>query len=167
MPGCATCHGNHEIEPAEDSLLGLADGAICATCHSDSDPGGQAAMAMRADIDSLAAAIDDARSVLHEAEQAGMEVSAAQADLADANSSLVTGRAVVHSFSPEAVSEAVAPGLEVAGASYASGIEALDDLRIRRIGLVISVGIILMLVLALTLKIRQIESGSDELPNRA
>ena len=158
MPGCATCHRNHEILAATDSLLGLGDGAICATCHSEGDPGGMAAVAMRTEIDSLVNGIEQATDILHEAERAGMEVSAAQADLASARSALVMGRTVAHSFSPEAVSEAVAPGLEVAGAGYVRGSEALDDLRIRRMGLVISVVIILGLVLGLALKIRQIEA---------
>jgi predicted CXXCH cytochrome family protein len=158
MPGCATCHRNHEIVAAADSLLGLDDGAICANCHSEGDRGGAAAGAMRAELDSLSTGIEQATEILHEAEQAGMEVSAAQADLSTARSALVMGRTVVHSFSPEAVSEAVAPGLEVASAGYLRGIEALDDLRIRRLGLVISVVIILVLVAGLALKIRQIEA---------
>jgi predicted CXXCH cytochrome family protein len=158
MPGCATCHRNHEIVAAADSLLGLDDGAICANCHSEGDRGGAAAGAMRAELDSLSTGIEQATEILHEAEQAGMEVSAAQADLSTARSALVMGRTVVHSFSPETVSEAVAPGLEVASAGYLRGIEALDDLRIRRLGLVISVVIILVLVAGLALKIRQIEA---------
>jgi predicted CXXCH cytochrome family protein len=166
MPGCATCHGNHEIEPANDSLLGLEEGAICVTCHSENDSGGQAAIAMRSEIDSLASVIADATAVLHEAEQAGMEVSAAQSDLNTAHSALVTGRAVMHSFAPESVSEAVAPGFEVAEASLASGYQALDDLRVRRIGLVASVFVILVLVLGLAFKIRQIEFVSGESSSR-
>jgi len=167
MPGCATCHSNHEVLEAGDSLLGLGDGAVCTTCHSDSDPGGGAAMAMRAGIDSLVAEIEAAATVLHEAEQAGMEVSAAQADLTDSRSALIMGRAVVHSFSPDAVTEALAPGREIAGTSLESGQSALQDLRIRRMGLIASVAVILILILALVLKIRQIESGPADSPGRA
>ena len=167
MPGCATCHSNHEILEAGDSLLGLGDGAVCTTCHSDNDPGGSAAMSMRAGIDSLVTEIDAAATVLHEAEQAGMEVSAAQADLMDANSALVMGRAAMHSFSPDAVTEALAPGREIAGTSLEEGQSALQDLRVRRMGLIASVAVILLLILALVLKIRQIESGPADSPGRA
>jgi hypothetical protein len=167
MPGCATCHGNHEILAAGDSLLGLGEGAVCTTCHSDSDTGGGAAMAMRAGIDSLLSEIEAATTVLHDAEQAGMEVSAAQADLTDANSALIMGRAAVHSFSPDAVAEALEPGYEIATASLETGESALQDLRVRRLGLIASVAIILMFILALVLKIRQIESGPADSPGRA
>ena len=167
MPGCATCHSNHEILEAGDSLLGLGDGAVCAACHTEGDPGGSTAMAMRAGIDSLTVEIDEATAVLHEAEQAGMEVSAAQADMKDSNSALVMGRAAMHSFSPDAVTEALAPGREIAGASLEKGQSALKDLRVRRMGLIASVAIILVLILALVLKIRQIGSGPADSPGRA
>ena len=44
---------------------------------------------------------------------------------------------------------------------------ALQDLRVRRLGLIASVAIILMFILALFLKIRQIESGPADSPGRA
>ncbi len=167
MPGCATCHGNHEILEAADSFLGLGDGAICSTCHAAGDRGGEAAVAMRASIDSLVLGIEEATAVLHEAEQAGMEVSNPQADLKDSNSALVMGRAAMHSFSPAAVSEALAPGMEIAAASLGAGQSALQDLRVRRLGLIASVAVILLLILALVLKIRQIESGQADSSGRA
>src|SRR5512145_2521030 len=52
-PGCATCHENHAINKAGDAMLGLGDTAVCATCHSSDDKGGQGATAMRALVDSL------------------------------------------------------------------------------------------------------------------
>jgi hypothetical protein len=159
MPGCATCHGNHEILAAGDEFLGLGDGAVCAACHSEGDPGGRAALAMRASIDSLVQQIEEATAVLDEAEEAGMEVSSAQADLKDSNSALVMGRSAMHSFSPPAVSEALLPGRAIAEASLEVGQSALQDLRIRRLGLIASVAVILLLILALVLKIRQIESA--------
>lgn len=165
MPGCSVCHGNHEIVEPYDAMLGLGEGAICARCHAEGDPGGAAAVAMRSDIDSLATRIDSAAAVLHEAEQAGMEVSGPQADLADANSALVMARAAVHSFAPDAVAETVDPGLEIAAASLDRGHQALADLRIRRLGLVASVALIALLAFGLYLKIRQLESRRDAAPD--
>jgi bacterioferritin-associated ferredoxin len=167
MPGCATCHGNHEILAARDEWLGLGEGSICGRCHREEDAGGQTALAMREAIDSLALRIDSARVVLEEAEQAGMEVSAAQADLSDAHSALVKSRTAMHSFSVEAVLEAVEPGQEVAEASLTRGLAALRDVQIRRLGLAASVAVILLLVLGLWLKIRDLESRAGDMPDRA
>jgi len=167
MPGCATCHGNHEIVQPGDEWLGLGEGSICGRCHGEEDPGGAAALSMRAAIDSLAVRIDSARSVLHEAEQAGMEVSAAQADLSDAHSALIKSRTALHAFSVDAVQEAVEPGQEVAEASLSRGLAALQDLRVRRLGLAASVAVILFLVFGLWLKIRELESRTGDSPDRA
>ncbi|MDT8436310.1 MAG: cytochrome c3 family protein [Gemmatimonadota bacterium] len=167
MPGCATCHGNHEIHEASDEMLGLGEGAVCSRCHGPDDPGGKAATAMHATIDSLSLRIDSARAVLHAAEVAGMEISAAQADLTDAHSALVKARTAMHAFSADTVAEAAAPGSEIAAASLERGLAALADLRVRRLGLAASVAVILLFVLGLFLKIRERDSGSGESPDHA
>ena len=46
VPGCALCHQNHAIQPPSDALLGVGEGAICASCHGPDDAGGQAATPM-------------------------------------------------------------------------------------------------------------------------
>ncbi|HXV86755.1 MAG TPA: cytochrome c3 family protein, partial [Gemmatimonadales bacterium] len=47
VPGCATCHSNHDIQEATVHLLGLDSGAVCAGCHTAEDPGGVVAAGMR------------------------------------------------------------------------------------------------------------------------
>jgi hypothetical protein len=156
-PGCAVCHQNHEITAASDSLLGLGDGAVCAQCHAAGDGGGTVASTMRSLIDSLHAAHDSAEAILMRAEQAGMEVSQAQFDLGVAYTSLVSARAAVHSFDVLAVSEPVEEGLTVADQAHQQGEEALAEIQFRRVGLGVSVTIIVALILGLVLKIRQID----------
>jgi predicted CXXCH cytochrome family protein len=157
VPGCAFCHQNHEVLAASDEMLGMAEGAVCRSCHGEDDAGGLAAAGMRGMIDSLRFEIDSATSVLETAENAGMEVSASLAALNDAQSALVKARAALHSFDPEVVAAEVAPGTEISGTALARGHEALRDLQIRRIGLAISVLIIAGLIVGLILKIREIE----------
>jgi predicted CXXCH cytochrome family protein len=157
VPGCAYCHQNHEIRPASDEMLGLNEGAVCASCHSEGDAGGVAAAEMRGMIDSLRLEIDSARVVLETAENAGMEVSGPLASLNDAQSALITSRAALHSFDPEVVAAEVEPGTEVSQAALARGEKALRDLQVRRIGLAVSVLIIAGLIVGLILKIKEIE----------
>ena len=76
-PGCATCHGNHEIVETGDELLGLQEGAVCSRCHSESSSGGRVAAEMRGLIDTLRVEVFRADSILSRAEHAGMEVSQA------------------------------------------------------------------------------------------
>ena len=35
LPGCATCHGYHDIHKPSDEMLGAGPGTVCAKCHAD------------------------------------------------------------------------------------------------------------------------------------
>ena len=162
VPGCATCHNNHDITRPSDELLGLGEGAVCARCHSAEDAGGQVASAMRSLIDSLSTAYHEADSILQRAEHAGMEVSQAQFELNGANTALVSARAAVHSFNVIAVKNDVEEGLEIAATAHELGQHAADRLRFRRAGLAVSVVIIVALIIGLLLKIREIEHRAPQ-----
>lgn len=155
-PGCATCHGNHAIVRANDELLGLGEGAVCSGCHGAGDRGGQVAAEMRALIDSLQMRRRQADSILARAENAGMEVSEAQFQLGDVTSALVRTRTAVHSFVADSVRSKVEDGLAIAEQARTRGIEALEELQFRRMGLAVSTVIILLLILGLVLKIREL-----------
>jgi hypothetical protein len=156
-PGCATCHDNHAIKPATVEMVGLAAGAVCAGCHSADDPGGKAAHGMRDALDALRADQARASETLARAEQAGMEVSQARFDLTTANEALVKARVAVHAASLPAVQKETEAGLAVTRKAYARAVRALDELRFRRQGLAVSLVIILLLIAALVLKIRQLD----------
>jgi len=157
VPGCATCHQNHEVVTPGDEMLGLGEGAVCARCHGSEDPGGQTAVAMRALIDSLERAHVTADSILERAENAGIEVSQALFDLGGANDALVMSRAAVHSFDLPTLESEASEGLAVAAQAYERGQDAMAELQFRRTGLAVSVAIILVLIVGLVIKIRDIE----------
>lgn len=157
LADCLVCHSNHEVRQPTDAMLDVEGDAPCVMCHLEGDAGYTAAQTMRARIDQLAEGIADAGAVLDRAERAGMEVSRARFDLSDAHDSLLNARVLVHAFSPEALDEVVDPGLEVSNRSYQEGLDALEQLRFRRNGLAVSLAIIVLTVLALYLKIRQLE----------
>jgi hypothetical protein len=113
---------------------------------------------MRVLIDSLRLASATADSILARAEHAGMQVSQAQFDLNQANTSLISARAAVHSFSVDSVRTQVDAGLEIAGQAHVRGERAMADLQFRRMGLAISAVIIVALIVGLMLKIRQVEA---------
>lgn len=157
-PGCVTCHGNHAVSPATDGLLGVAKDAACASCHGGDDAGGRAATAMRQRLDTLRAAVEEARNLLARAEHSGMEVSQAQFDLNGASDALVKARAAVHAFTAEAVDRDVTPGLAIAEKVHQRGLRALDELRFRRTGLGVSLVIILALIAGVVMKIREVDA---------
>ena len=129
-------------------------------CHSEGDTGGDVASGMRALIDSLRTQYEAADSILAEAENAGIEVSEALFGLNEATTALVSARTAVHSFSLDSVAEEVEAGLAVTSAAIASGEEALGEFLVRRLGLAISVALILALIVGLVLKIRKVEQAT-------
>jgi hypothetical protein len=154
-PGCVTCHENHGIQPPGDFMLGLGDKAVCSTCHGAADKGGKTAVEMRALIDSLSAQTDKAGAVLLKADHAGMEVSQAQFDLNGAKDALVKARNAVHSFMVPPVKQEVETGLAISAKVYARGVRAMEELRFRRVWLVVFLVVILALIAGLLMKIRQ------------
>jgi predicted CXXCH cytochrome family protein len=156
-PGCATCHQKHEIHPTSDQMLGASGSAVCAACHEESDQGGRIASAMRTLIDQLRTEQQRAQAILQRAERSGMEVSQPEFDLNAANEDLIKARAAVHTFDTNAVRKSVEEGLGIARKAYGRGVEALGELQFRRDGLAVSLVIILVVIVGVVLKIRQIE----------
>jgi hypothetical protein len=160
-PGCATCHDNHEIQEARDAMVGLGEKSVCAACHAPTDKGGRAAAEIRAILDSLEREQGRARAILLRAENAGMEVSQAQFELKGAEDALVKARAAVHAANPTVTAKEAEAGLTISAKAYARGTRALEELRFRRMGLAVSLVIILALIGGLVLKVRQIERRGE------
>lgn len=157
VPGCAACHNNHEIVPANDELLGFGEGAACVKCHKPESASGEKIQAMRSLLDSLILSSHQADSLLLRAENSGVEVSQALFDLEGAQTALVQARAAVHAFVVDSVAAHVNAGLVITDTAFARGDRAMGELRFRRTGLAVSVGIILLLIAGLVLRIREID----------
>lgn len=157
-PGCATCHDNHAIEPADDELLGFGERGTClgSGCHSESDEGGRRAAEMLMLVDALNAVHDRADSLLHAAERTGMPVEEALFELTQVQNALVSARAVMHTARIDSMRSHISEGLVAAATGVRAGDAAFEELRIRRTGLAVSSLVILILILALLIKIRQL-----------
>lgn len=160
-PGCGSCHGDHGVAKVSDDMLGPGENSACGGCHTPESPGGMTATAMRRLLDQLRTAHDKARSILRQAEHAGMPVSQAQFELKAALTALIKARTVVHSFAISPVEKEVEAGLAISEKAYQAGVRALDDLDFRRKGLALSVLIIIALIVGLLIKIRQLEQRTS------
>jgi hypothetical protein len=92
--------------------------------------------------------------------RAGMEVSRPQFEMKDAQDKLINARVVIHSFSPGEMGTVINPGIAVAKKAHQAGQDALAELNFRRKGLAASLIFISLAVVAVYLKVRQIESRS-------
>jgi predicted CXXCH cytochrome family protein len=159
LPECETCHSNHEIVAATNTLLGVGPGSVCIKCHSEQQfpQGYVAAKEMRQLADSLEFAEKTAASLVEEAEQKGMEVSEAKFKLRDVRQARLQSRTMVHSFDEQKYSETVDKGLKTAAVVTADAQTAIDEYAFRRMGLGIASIVITILAISLYLFIKRIE----------
>ena len=155
---CVECHTNHEIAKPSDTMLGTDKAALCATCHSDGDNGFKAAGAMRGQIEKLKAAIAHSESIVAQAENAGMEMGDQALALREARNQLTLARTEMHAFDPKPVDTVLEAGLGITARVDDAGRAALNEVSFRRTGLAVSLGAILLVVIALGLKIRSLKS---------
>jgi len=163
--GCVECHSNHAVLKPSDDMLAATGHGICATCHNaadKSDKGAAAAVAMRADIERLKTGVERAGALVGRIKKAGIEVTDQQLALREAGTKLTLARTEMHAFAPPQVASVVADGDAIIAAVEKAGLDGVAELRYRRRGLFVSLGAILFVIVALGLKLRQIERRSNE-----
>jgi predicted CXXCH cytochrome family protein len=153
---CVECHSNHEIAQPSDAMLGTDKTALCVNCHSDGDNGFLAAGAMRGGIEKLKAAIAHSEGVVAAAENAGMDMGNQSLALREARNHLTLARTEMHAFNPKPVETVLQEGLGLTTKIDSEGQAALSEVSYRRTGLAVSLGAILLVVVALRLKIRSL-----------
>jgi hypothetical protein len=156
--GCVECHGNHAVLKPTDAMLGVEPGAVCASCHSGTDDkGAQTATKIRAGIESLKTRLERSSELVARVRNAGMEVSEQELALAEVRTRLTLARTEMHASNAALVDPVLADGVKLVDQVDAAGGQMLAELGYRRAGLAISLAAILMVVVGLALKIRQID----------
>jgi predicted CXXCH cytochrome family protein len=161
IAACTTCHGNHRINRANDTMIGTGQQSLCASCHSSEDAGYRTAGQMQAELLRLQTTILKAEEVLDRAERSGMEVSQAKLEQNQARDALTKARVTIHSFQLARLKADIEAGTKVAEKTRQAGVAALAERDYRRMGLAVSVVFILIVLTGLWLYIRQIEAPRD------
>ena len=154
--GCSECHDNHAVTHAPDAMLGGED-AVCVGCHSDGDAGSTAARTMSRAIGQLRSALEDSERLIERARRAGMDIGDQELALGETRNQLMLARTEVHAFESAQVTQVVDDGLMRVAAIDEAGHAAMAELQYRRIGLAVSLVVILLFVVALGFKVRQLD----------
>ena len=167
--GCVECHSNHAILQPSDEMLGTQPHAVCAQCHTagdKNDKGSAGAESMRADIERLKTGIDRSTALIARIHDAGIEVSDQELALREARTKLTLARTEMHAFEPAQLAPIVSDGSKIVEAADRAGQRGVAELQYRRRGLFVSLGAILLVVVALALKVRQIDVRHSERQDR-
>lgn len=160
QPACETCHGNHKVVSPKDTWIGVEEGQVCGSCHGEGDVGAEAASAILAALKVTADMAGKASSRVEQLERRGMLMDEASVRLEEAHQSLVLARNEVHTVSPERVQAYAGEAQKALKEAETKVEEAEKELRFRHNGLKVALFVILLAVVALALKIRQIETKS-------
>jgi hypothetical protein len=151
-------------EPTEGHVI------RCDTCHAaepllaDESKGFQVSTAIQDRMQELTSLTAGAERVLLRARRGGVETHEALAEIDQAVDAQIGLEVQVHGFSVDEDSEFMATharGLEHAEMAFALGIEAMEELAFRRKGLAVSLVVIILVLIALAFKIRQISARAD------
>jgi predicted CXXCH cytochrome family protein len=159
---CLVCHGNHAIQAPSHTMIGVTEGAVCATCHDATMSGAATIKRFRESIEGLDSAMRSAEAVVDRAEHAGMLVEDARVALREAQEQHVQSRVAIHTFRDEPLTEIAAKGLEAAQRAERSGYAALEDLQNRRRGLAIATLFIVGFLATLWAKIRRLPAPRED-----
>ncbi len=156
---CIICHNHHDIAEPDDNMIGVGDQSMCVGCHGEGEPGYVAAASMSAQLQELKDSLQAAHDLLDRAQRGGVNVTLGKFDLHAADDALIKARTAVHYFDTAKFNEVVSAGLLDAGRVISLGNAALDDLRMRRVGLAFSLPLILLVAIGLIWKIKKMEGG--------
>jgi hypothetical protein len=160
LVACEECHGNHRVLKTSDEMVGVGPNSTCIGCHDDGDDGYAAALEIHTHLTTLATLYDVAVEKQEEVQRKGMDDVEIGFLLQEAKQSLIQARTLVHTFDPKKVGPKTDEGVQKVETALTMADETIKDFHFRRRGFGLATAFITLLVVALALKIRQMERGN-------
>ena len=156
---CEACHGHHDVVRPTDARVGLGAGSACAECHSAADAGGKAATQISAALGQATALAKEATTQVDVARARGMLMTDALVALESAHQQIVEARTLVHTVDPAQVESKTKAADTAADKALAEARRAFGEIRFRRRGLLVALALIVVTIVALVLKIRDVDAS--------
>ena len=162
-PECGQCHGNHTIAKTHDSMLATGTGQLCGDCHRQYAKDNPECIKTADYFHDTITRMDQARTGFIAASEKfaakGLDVEPISNQLTDLGDALKKSRTYVHSFSRNTFQQVAMPGEQAAQQTKKLIEKAREEYKYRQIGLAASIAVIGLLMLAIYLKLRQMEQG--------
>jgi predicted CXXCH cytochrome family protein len=160
-PECGQCHNNHAIGKTNDSMLATGPGQLCGDCHREYARENPECIQTADYFHDTITRMDQARTnfiaVSEKLAAKGLDVEPINNDLTELGDALKKSRTYVHSFSQNTFQQVALPGEEAAKRTDALVSKAYEEYKYRQLGLGVSIAVIGLLMLAIYLKLRQLE----------
>jgi hypothetical protein len=160
-PECGKCHSNHAIAKTHDSMLATGPGQLCGDCHRQYAKDHPACIETADYFHDTITKLDQAQvkfvAVSEKLAAKGLDVEPINNGLTELGDALKKSRTYVHSFSRNTFQQVAAPGEEAVKQTDALVNKASEEYKYRQIGLAVSIALIGLLMLAIYLKLRQLE----------
>jgi hypothetical protein len=160
-PECGKCHGNHAIAKTHDSMLATGPGQLCGDCHREYSKNNPECIKTADYFHETITQFDQARTRLIAVSEKfaarGLDVEPISNELTELGDALKKSRTYVHSFSRNTFQQTAAPGEEAVKRADALVNKATKEFKYRQIGLAVSIAFIGLLMLAIYLKLKQLE----------
>jgi transcription elongation factor Elf1 len=160
-PECGQCHSNHNILKTSDAMLSTATGGLCGDCHRQYSTNNPDCIQSADYFHHTIAQLDEARKRFSEESEKlasrGLDIEPISNQLTELTDTLKKSRTYVHSFSRASFQQAAAPGLAAITKTEELSNNAHQEFEYRRWGLRASIAVIGILMVAIYLKLRQLE----------
>jgi predicted CXXCH cytochrome family protein len=160
-PQCGQCHGHHGIAKTSDSLLAAGPEALCTKCHQqyakDHPECSATAAYIYTSITNMAQSWNAFGATAEQLAMKGLDVDPIHDKLNELADSLKQSRSHIHSFSKNGFERVAGPGKQAVQNISQLVEEARKEYRLRQFGLVTSIALIGLVMLALYLKLRSLE----------
>jgi Cytochrome c3 len=160
-PECGQCHGNHAIAKTNDSMLATGTGSLCGDCHHQYAKDNPDCIPTAHYFHQTITRMDEARNkftaVSEKLAAKGLDVEPISNQLTELGDALKKSRTYVHSFSRNTFQQVALPAEEAIRRADALVDKAREEYKYRQYGLAASIALIGLLMLAIYLKLRQLE----------
>jgi predicted CXXCH cytochrome family protein len=161
---CAKCHGNHAVARADDSMLSEASSPLCYECHrenaADNPQCIPTAKYFYASITSLAEESQSLGEQVRVLAEKGLDVDPLGNTINELDDILRQLRSRIHAFEKSEFEDVETPGRQAVEKGWQLVADAEAEHRFRRNGLLVSLVVLVLLVVVIYLKLRELESDA-------
>jgi len=160
-PECSKCHGNHAIAKTNDAMLATKPGSLCGDCHRQSAKDNpnciETANYFHQTITQMDGAQKQFTVVSEKLAAKGLDTEPIDNQLTELTDTLKKSRTYVHSFSRDTFQQVALPGEQAVKQTDLLVNKAHQEYKYRQVGLAVSIAWIGLLILAIYVKLRQLE----------